>query len=104
MLLRCSRPTVYARIARGELPSVRLSPSGPLLVPVGELKKRLYEKENPRPIDRASIADLASSGPFTSLPRTGENGRKSEASPVFCRFGLLGGDARLGFACVLPVM
>jgi excisionase family DNA binding protein len=44
-LLRCSRPTVYARIAAGSIPSVRLDEHAPLLVPRRELENRLFGRE-----------------------------------------------------------
>jgi excisionase family DNA binding protein len=45
-LLRCSRPTVYARIAAGTIPAVRLDAHAPLLVPRRELENRLFGREN----------------------------------------------------------
>jgi excisionase family DNA binding protein len=45
-LLRCSRPTVYARIAAGSIPAVRLDPNAPLLVPRRELEAKLLAKED----------------------------------------------------------
>jgi excisionase family DNA binding protein len=45
-LLRCSRPTVYARIAAGTIPAVRLDAHAPLLVPRRELENRLFGWEN----------------------------------------------------------
>jgi len=44
-LLRCSRPTVYARIAAGTIPAVRLDEHAPLLVPKEELEARLLSRE-----------------------------------------------------------
>jgi len=44
-LLRCSRPTVYARIAAGTIPAVRLDAHAPLLVPRRELENRLFGRE-----------------------------------------------------------
>jgi excisionase family DNA binding protein len=41
-LLRCNRQTVYARIARGTIPAVRLDEHSPLLVPRRELERRLF--------------------------------------------------------------
>jgi excisionase family DNA binding protein len=45
-LLRCSRQSIYRLVARGEVPSVRLSPTGPLLIPKDELRRRLNEGRN----------------------------------------------------------
>lgn len=44
-LLRCSRPTVYARIAAGSIPAVRLDLHAPLLVPRRELERQLFGRE-----------------------------------------------------------
>jgi excisionase family DNA binding protein len=46
-LLRCSRPTVYARIAAGTIPAVRLDEHAPPLVPRRELERCLLERKNP---------------------------------------------------------
>ena len=45
-LLRCSRPTIYRRIAQGSIPAYRLDPNAPLLVPRRELEQRLFRKEH----------------------------------------------------------
>ena len=45
-LLRCSRQSVYRRIADGSIPAVRIVEHGPLLVPRRELENRLFGREN----------------------------------------------------------
>jgi excisionase family DNA binding protein len=45
-LLRCSRVSVYRRIAAGSIPAVRLDERAPLLVPRRELENRLFGWEN----------------------------------------------------------
>ena len=45
-LLRCSRVSVYRRIAAGSIPAVRLDAHAPLLVPKAELENRLFGREN----------------------------------------------------------
>lgn len=44
-LLRCSRQSVYRRIADGSIPAVRIAEHGPLLVPRRELENRLFGRE-----------------------------------------------------------
>ena len=45
-LLRCSRQSVYRRIADGSIPAVRIAEHGPLLVPRRELENRLFGRES----------------------------------------------------------
>lgn len=46
LALRASRPTVYRKIARGDIPAVRLGDgAGPLRVPADDLARWLFREE-----------------------------------------------------------
>ena len=44
---RVSVPTLYRRVATGEVPAIRVGESGPIRVPVDEFERWLYGPEEP---------------------------------------------------------